>query len=124
MAGNGLPDTVLTFRTINMDTLSEIIGTVFDRDTTAEGELVVTATQIKNTEISYSTILSQPGPYRIDSVLPGMYLLDVFRDKNGDRCYTTGAPYPFIPSERFIVYEDTVKIRSRWPNEGNNLKLP
>ena len=124
LAGNSLMDTVLSFRTINIDTLSEISGMIGDQDSTAHGEIFVTAVQIKNSDIKYTTVLQQPGPYRIESVLPGKYLLDAYRDENGDGNYTAGSPFPFIPSERFTVYGDTVKIRARWPNEGNNLKLP
>jgi hypothetical protein len=124
LAGNGLVDTVIFFRTINIDTLSEILGTVFDRDTAAQGEIFVTASQIKNPDIKYTAAFQQPGPYRIESVLPGEYLIDAYRDENGDRNYTTGSPFPFVPSERFTACGDTVKIRSRWPNEGNNLELP
>ncbi len=124
LAGNGLLDTVISFRTINIDTLSEILGTVFDRDTASHGDIFISAVQIRNPDIKYTSALQEPGPYRIEYVLPGEYLIDAYRDENGDSCYTFGSPFPFVPSERFVVYEDTVKIRSRWPNEGNNLRLP
>ncbi len=124
LVGNSLMDTVLSFRTINIDTLSEISGIISDRDSTAQGEIFITAVQIKNQDIKYTTALQRPGPYWIESVLPGEYLLEAYRDENGDSNYTVGSPFPFIPSERFTVYGDTVKIRARWPNEGNNLKLP
>ena len=100
------------------------MGTIFDKDTTAHGEIYITATQIKNPDVKYTTTLKKPGPYHIQSVLPGEYLMDAFRDENEDQHYSYGTPYPFIPSERFCFYPDTVKIRSRWPNEGNDLILP
>lgn len=124
LSGNGLADTVIFFRTINSDTLSEIAGTISDPDTTGQGAIYIMATQITNPEVKYTTSITEPGPYRIQSVLPGKYLIDAFRDENGNGKYSYGFPYPFTPAERFCIYPDTVKIRSRWPNEGNDLSLP
>ena len=62
--------------------------------------------------------------YYLKDVLPGLYLLESFRDWDGDGRYSLGRPFPFKPSERFVVYQDTVRVRSRWPNEGNDIILP
>ncbi|NQT26050.1 hypothetical protein HQ585_11885, partial [candidate division KSB1 bacterium] len=56
--------------------------------------------------------------------LPGLYQLEAYRDEDQDGKYTHGLPWPYHVSERFAVLQDTVKLRVRWPNEGNNFSLP
>ena len=58
------------------------------------------------------------------TLLPGHYFLDCFRDSDGNGRYSYGHTFPFVPAERFAVYPDTVVLRSRWPNEGNDIILP
>ena len=84
----------------------------------------ITARQVQDSKITYTQILPQPGAYRFNAILPGQYLLECFRDRDGNGRFSPGKPYPYEPSERFIVYSDTVKIRSKWPNEGNDIILP
>jgi len=121
--GNALGDGTLRlhFTTLNADTLSAIRGQVRDEDTTATGRIYLRASQVQIGGASYEVSMDKPGPYSFDDVLPGLYLLDGFRDADGNGRYTYGQAVPFIPAERFVVYPDTVKIRPRWPNEGNNI---
>lgn len=124
-AGNALTDSTIIFRTSTADTLSEITGTVRQSENSPEsGAFIIRASQIENKEVSAMRTVSSPGPYRIPNCLPGRYLLDCFRDLDGNGRYSYGSPCPFKPSEPFVVYRDTVKVRSRWPNEGNDLVLP
>jgi len=124
LVGNPVADTSFQFRTLNKDTLSEISGTVFDRDSNAVGQIFVTAKQIKNPGLLYTQILPVPGRYQFTNVLPGSYTIEAFRDRDGNGKYSFGKPFPYKPSERFVVLEDTVKVKPRWPNEGNDLILP
>lgn len=55
--------------------------------------------------------------WKFDKVSPGKYILWSFIDKDSSSSYNYGKPYPFIPSERFVYYQDTLKIRARWPVE-------
>jgi len=124
LAGNALADTVIHFKTVNIDTLSEIAGTILDPDSTNPTPCIIIARQLEDRNIVYQADLAQAGPYRIQNVLPGRYLLEGYCDADQNGEYSYGSVYPFKPSERFTVYQDTVKVRSRWPNEGNNLRLP
>jgi len=124
LAGNALTDTLFSLHSMDADTLSEVAGSVVDPDTTEEGRIHIIARQVRDSKIAYTIIIPQPGIYRIDAILPGEYLLECFRDRDGNGRYSLGKPFPYEPSERFIVYSDTVKIRSRWPNEGNDIILP
>ncbi|MBN1541154.1 hypothetical protein JW992_03340, partial [candidate division KSB1 bacterium] len=64
------------------------------------------------------------GPYLIPRLFPGAYRLQVYRDSDHDGRLTLGQAFPFMPAERFFVYADSVVLRSRWPNEGNDIILP
>jgi hypothetical protein len=124
-AGNVLPDSTVVFRTSTTDTLSEIGGTVRQAGGSAEtGAFVFTASQVGSKEAAVTRTVPSPGVYRIPNCLPGKYVLECFRDLDGNGRYSFGAAFPFKPSEPFAVYGDTVKVRSRWPNEGNDIVLP
>jgi hypothetical protein len=111
------------FWTVNADTLSSIGGTVSDDAPAATGPLRMSAIQIGGKTI-YETVIPAPGPYEFSGVLPGVYQLSVYRDANNNGRYDFGKPMPFLPAERFMVAPDSIKVRARWPNEGNEVRLP
>ena len=86
-------------------------------------QIVVEAKQVEDQNLSYTQVLEDYGTYSLQSILPGRYLVSCFIDTDGDGVYDYGNPFPFQPSEPFAVLEDTVKVRSRWPNEGNDIVL-
>jgi len=123
-SGNRLADTslVVQFRTLNSDTLSEISGTVADAESLASGKFFLRARV--STGAMRQLQLERPGPYRFDRLMPGSYSLDLYRDQNGNGRFDWGCAHPFSAAERYYVYPDTVQVRSRWPNEGNDIVLP
>jgi uncharacterized protein (DUF2141 family) len=139
-SGNALFDTLrqITFWTMNADTLTAISGTITDAQPDATGTVHLTLKQVgafsgsqigsapsvARSGVEYSAIFSAPGPYRFDHILPGLYQLSGFRDANYNGRYDFGLAFPFVPAERFVVWPDTMKVRSRWPNEGNDFVLP
>ena len=124
-SGNSLRDSsfAATFWTLNPDTLSALRGRFLDEDSTAFGDIFLRAQQVDPGDLSYSLTLEAPGPYAFENMLPGIYLLQGFRDADGDGRYSFGSPFPFIPSERFFFLSDSINVRSRWPNEGNDINL-
>ena len=124
LAGNGADDTTFTFKTINADTLSEISGTVLDSNQSVKGPVYLKLKQTEDPAIQYNTMISEPGLYCFSEVLPGHYLIHCFRDEDTNGSYSFGTVDPFQHSERFYVYPDTISVRSRWPNEGNDFILP
>lgn len=126
LSGLALDDTVRQriFWTMNADTLSSISGAVSDEEAAAAGPLRLTAKQIVGGKASYETMVSKPGAYEFPAVLPGVYQLSIYRDANNNGRYDFGRPFPFLPAERFRVASDSVKVRARWPNEGNDIRLP
>jgi len=139
-SGNALFDTLrqITFWTMNADTLTSISGTLTDAQPDATGTVHLTLKQVNASQgsafgvapptsrsaVEYSLILPAPGPYRFDHILPGLYQLNGFRDANKNGRYDFGAAFPFVPAERFTAWPDTMKVRSRWPNEGNDFVMP
>jgi hypothetical protein len=60
----------------------------------------------------------------MDRLPEGRYGIQAFEDLDGNGKYRSGLPYPFLPSARFAVYPDTVKVRARWSVEGVQIKFP
>ncbi|MDZ7291621.1 MAG: Ig-like domain-containing protein [candidate division KSB1 bacterium] len=138
-SGNTLFDTTrqIIFWTLNADTLSALSGKITDAQPDATGTIYLTLRQpgagmqfgatpqqSPRSAREYSVVLPAPGPYRFEYILPGLYQLSAFRDANQNGRYDFGSAFPFIPAERFVVWPDTMKVRSRWPNEGNDFVLP
>lgn len=138
-SGNALFDTAgkFTFWALNADTLTAISGTVTDAQAGATGTVYLTLRQVGASAARGSTpgapleqtavlpdTLSGAAPYHFEHILPGLYQLSGFRDANRNGRYDFGEAFPFIPAERFVVWPDTIKTRSRWPNEGNDFVLP
>ena len=123
LAGNAAADSTfqIHFTTLNADTLSSLSGTVVDPDSTANGRIFLKAQQNAKDGQTYEIQLSEPGPYEFSGILPGTYSLEGFRDQDNNGEYSFGRAFPFQPAERFVVYPDTLKIRARWPNEGNDI---
>ena len=122
--GNPIADTLITFRfmTLNPDTLSEIAGSLRDGASGRSGRFYLTARIPKGP--AYELTQDLEGAYRFAKILPGDYVIDFFRDEDGDGRYSFGQACPYRPAERYAIYPDTVKVRARWPNEGNDLLLP
>jgi len=123
-SGNRLADTLFVkkIRTVLSDTLSEISGTISDADSLAQGWFYLEVRSSNGTPTATEKV--KAGPYRFPALLPGAYTMRCFRDEDDNGQYTLGEPFPFKPAERFHVYPDTLEVRSRWPNEGNDLELP
>jgi len=116
---------VVRFQTMDEELYSSIEGTVHDYDTTdRKGDLVVVArTTVKNDSKEYKVRLTEDGPFALRSIVEGKYVLLCYRDRNANRKYDSGLVHPYQPSERFVQYPDTLKVRARWPLEGVELKL-
>lgn len=122
--GNRIADTLVTvrFQTLKPDTLSEITGSLRDGAAGRSGLFHLYARAGKEPAIEITQPLE--GAYRFERILPGEYRIDLFRDEDGNGRFSYGQPWPWQPAERYAVYPDTIKVRARWPNEGNNLLLP
>lgn len=139
-SGNALFDTTgkIIFWTLNADTLTAISGKITEAQPDATGSVHLTLRQVgastsgfgtppkapSSSGPLYTTAIPESGAYRFEHILPGFYQLGGFRDANRNGRYDFGAAFPFLPAERFVVWPDTIKARSRWPNEGNDFVMP
>lgn len=110
----------LVFQTLDPEIFSSIEGIVVDgnrSDTTGSFYLFAENITQKNS-IPYRLIVKQEGKFEFKDITEGQYILRAFRDRNENKKYDAGQPYPFKQSERFLNYADTLKVRARWPLEG------
>ncbi len=126
LAGNFPPlDSVFTsvFTTVNPETLGSVSGKLNLEDGTITSPASLILWQLAADKILYRLSLAEPGSFRFDGVLPGKYLLAAYLDSNRDGLFSLGNPRPFLPMEPFVVYPDTIPVRSRWETEVANMVL-
>ena len=116
---------VIRFETLDAESFSAIEGTVMDRNSNdLKGSVIVTVESAEPKESrTQSTVAASNGSFILPEVFEGRYVLRGYRDRNSNGVYDPGKPFPFVPSERFNVVQDTLKVRARWPLEGLKLEL-
>ncbi|CUS98272.1 Ig-like domain-containing protein [Candidatus Chrysopegis kryptomonas] len=119
--GNVFKDTLkITFRTLDPANFGAIEGNVVCDDTVSS--VVVSAFEVGKKKI-FQTKTKCNSRFIFEKIPQGRYLIEAFIDSNGNGKYDYGKVYPFIPSERFSVFPDTVKVRARWTTENINVKF-
>jgi hypothetical protein len=120
VAGNGA-DTVIFRKLESMNKLdfTGAEGNVFSKE---KGKIFVI---LQNTagKNSYVTQANADGTFAFRSVLPGKYILHAFLDKNGNNRYDYGKVEPYVLSEKFAYYADTLRLRARWPVGNIELRI-
>jgi len=108
------------FETLDLEDMSSVEGAVIDSNRTdTTGALYVNAYQVgEHAGKEYLVRASANGAFAIPEVIEGRYVVQAFRDRNGNGAYDPGKPFPYVPSERLSAYTDTLKVRARWPLDG------
>ncbi len=115
--------TVVRFQTLDLRTTGTIEGSVTDART-GVGPIVITAAGVDATEVRRKSLtLPGPGSFLLERLPEGRYALSAYRDADSSGTYSYGLPFPFKPSERFAVYQDSVKVRARWGVQGVGIQL-
>ncbi len=111
-AGNS-SDTVFSykFQTINELDFSGAGGSISHGK---EEKVFAVLTNVSEPEVFYKKKMSDY-KFNFDRVIPGKYLLWFFSDADGNEVYTHGKVNPFVYSERFMYFPDTLNLRARWP---------
>ena len=114
IAGNS-GDTIYTYRfsTINEIDFTGASGTIKNVQLTENPYVVLQSTNKTDGKI-YSQYLQKGSTFEFNRVLPGSYLLWCYLDRDSSKTYNMGEPFPFIPSEDFSFYPDTLNLRARW----------
>ncbi|MDH4071337.1 MAG: Ig-like domain-containing protein, partial [Ignavibacteria bacterium] len=123
--GNARKDSVwgARFTTFNPDRSGELEGVTQDLNLSAAGPVVVTVRRISDRKES-ALVQDSPGKFHFPELAAGHFVVTAYRDEDSSGAYTFGLPFPFHPSERFVVGSDTVKVRPRWSVEGVSLIIP
>lgn len=58
------------------------------------------------------------GKFSLQRLTEGKYVLKAFDDVNMNFIHDAGSPFPFVRSEQFSYYQDTIRVRARWPVDG------
>ncbi len=116
---------ILRFETMDDKSVGSIEGRIADaKEERVKGPLILTARRADSAiDETFSVRIARSGQFRFADVSEGLYVIDAYRDEDGDGSYGFGRPFPYNPSERFTVYQDTIKVRARWPVEGVKIEL-
>jgi len=120
LQGNRWRDSVFIFhfQTLDLRTTGVVEGVVED-PRQGVGRVFLTAASVDLNPPKEKTVtLEKPGKFLLDKLPEGKYTISAFRDSDGSGKFSYGQPFPFITSERFAVYADTLKVRARWSVEG------
>lgn len=52
--------------------------------------------------------------FAMEGVLPGLYRVSGFLDRNGDGQWSPGSASPFAPADPLVAKADTIEVRARW----------
>ncbi len=113
---HALSDTtvLLSFGIYLPDSLGGLKGGL---NTKAGAQYIYRLLDVKNHREIAETVAPGPGPFSLDLLPVGKYLVEVTRDVNRDSTFTYGRMWPFEFSEPFLASPDTVSIRARWEYE-------
>lgn len=118
------PDTLAyTFTTIDPDSYGSLSGRFEDEDPSGAGSVGISLYPLRDAEPTSEIELDGPGDFRFDNVLPGQYILQAYRDANGNGEFDYGNAFPFVPAERTMVHPDTLEVRLGWETEDITLRL-
>ncbi len=118
------PDTLAyTFTTIDPESYGSMSGRFEDEDPAGAGAVGISLYELRDSEPTAEIELDGPGVFRFDNVLPGQYILQAYRDANGNGAFDYGNPLPFVPAERSMVHPDTLEVRLGWETEDITLRL-
>ena len=118
------PDTLAyTFTTIDPESYGSLSGRFEDEDPAGSGTVGISLYPLRDAEPASEVELAGPGGFRFDNVLPGRYILQAYRDANGNGKFDYGNALPFVPAERSMVHPDTLEVRLGWETEDITLRL-
>ncbi len=125
VAGNRFDDSVRVFKfqVIDKDNLGTISGSVLNETHRDSGKIFLSAVPLSSELRKREAALEKSGAFLFDNLQEGRYVLTAFVDSDSNNTYSFGRLTPFTPSERFVYYSDTLKVRARWSVEGVNIRL-
>ena len=120
--GKSLEDSVKTvsFKTSEFQGYGKLIVSTTNKDTR---NLIAELTSMEKEHRQIRTVVNSDSIFEMDRLPDGNYSLMFFDDFDGNGNYSHGKIQPYQPSEWFFEYPDTVKIRSNWDLELNQINM-
>ena len=120
--GRALKDslTSISFKTSDYQGFGNlIIKTTFEE----EKNIVAMLEKIEKPYSTFRSVVNLDGETVLDEIPEGNYSLTFFQDSDNNMQYSYGTIDPYKSSEWFYNFQDTVKIRSNWDIELQEIKL-
>ncbi len=102
---------IIQLKTIGKQEFTGVSGKLFNFPDSANVIVLSSLTEKRD----YKIKIKKDGSYDFPRVYPGKFFLWSFSDRNNNDEYDYGSVSPFIPSEQFIYYSDTLDLKPRWP---------
>ncbi len=110
----------ISFKAVNPAIFGAIEGKVICDDTSSN---VIVLTRETSSGKIFKTKTNCNSKFIFEQIPQGRYLIEAFIDSNKNGKYDYGKVFPFLPSEKFTVYPDTIKVRARWTTENIDIKF-
>jgi uncharacterized protein (DUF2141 family) len=125
LRGQSVADSAVCFpfTTERDDVFGQLSGTVVDT-TASETPAIVRAVLTERKDFSVTTRTTGKGVYVFPRIPAGKYMLDAYKDSDGNGRYTFGNAFPFRPSERFGSRADTIRVRAKWETKDAVIRIP
>ena len=112
--------TLINFKTSDYQGFgSLIINTNLEK----EENIVVKLEKMEKPYYTFRSVVNLDGETILDEIPEGNYSLTFFQDSDNSMQYSYGTVNPYEASEWFYNFQDTVKIRSNWDIELQEIKL-
>ena len=111
---------VISFKTTEFQGHGRLIGSIIDNGMESVVAEMISMEKEPNT---YRSVVNSTGMFEMNELPEGNYRLLFFQDSDGNNQYSHGKVQPYISSEWFYEYSDTVKIRTNWDMELNQINL-
>lgn len=109
------------FRTDKRDQYGSLSGIVEASD--SSGTAVVRLHETGRQPRTRTVATDSSRSFRFEAVREGTYILDAFIDRNGNRRYDFGKPWPLERPEPYGRVRDTLRVRARWETDGIRIPL-
>ncbi|MEI7811310.1 MAG: Ig-like domain-containing protein [Ignavibacteria bacterium] len=104
-----------TFATFSGQEFTGVSGIVIPGAGMTDNNIQVVLQNIEKDKPVYKKKTGKKHEFDFNKVEPGKYQIWSYQGKDSASGFSFGRPYPFIKSDRFIFYPDTLNLRARWP---------
>lgn len=114
--GRSLKDSIVSidFKTSNYNGFGSLL---INTNVEPKDQIFAELKNIEKLVPELRSIVNSNGNTSMINIPEGNYFLMFFKDIDNNNTYSPGNIYPYVPSEWFYNYPDTVKIRSNWDME-------